>query len=89
MSIRGVITKHESGTLVFCPDLQVDFRLGKPNDSWIQENGCYITNAESYPELKEGSDVLVECQYPTHAPGEVMNPLRLWCNCKIIKLNSE
>ena len=34
----GVVYKYND-ELVFCPDLTYDFRLGKPNASWIREEG--------------------------------------------------
>ena len=82
----GVVYKYND-ELVFCPDLICDFRLGKPNEEWIREEGGKILNIKDFPDLEEGAEVEVTPIYRHHyddVNGNRFAPF--WFGCNIIEV---
>ena len=79
----GVVYKYND-ELVFCPDLVCDFRLGKPNEEWIREEGGKILNIKDFPDLEEGAEVEVTPVYRRYGDNNRFVPF--WFGCNIIEI---
>lgn len=80
----GVVYKYND-ELVFCPDLTWDFRLGKPNEEWIREEGGKILNIKDFPDLEEGAEVEVTPVYRRYYD-EYNHFTPFWFGCNIIEV---
>ena len=78
----GVVYKYND-ELVFCPDLICDFRLGKPNEEWIREEGAKILNVKDFSDLEEGIVVEVTPVYQRYDDINRFAPF--WFGCNIIE----
>lgn len=84
--MTGVIYKYND-ELVFCPDLICDFRLGKPNEEWIREEGGKILNIKDFPDLDEGTEIEVTPIYRHHYDDVNGNRfVPFWFGCNIIEV---
>lgn len=70
--------------MVFCPDLTWDFRLGKPNEEWIREEGGKILNIKDFPDLEEDAEVEITPVYQRYGGNKLFNPF--WFGCSIIEV---
>lgn len=80
----GVVYKYND-ELVFCPDLVCDFRLGKPNEEWIREEGGKILNIKDFPDLKECTEVEITPIY-RRIYDEYNRFAPFWFGCNIIEV---
>ena len=79
----GVVYKY-GDELVFCPDLTYDFHLGRPNASWIREEGGKILNIKDFPDLEEGAEVEAAPVYRRY--DDINRFLPFWFGCNIIEI---
>lgn len=82
-----IMTKGDEDIWVVAPFLTCDlFPSSRPNETWLNSDGGYITNKDEYPNLVEGD--VVECitQFSSYYPDDPeLNPYGFIFNAKITK----